>query len=606
MASDPATAERPTPEIVGDPATEPVPGADFDGESAREWWRGAVIYQIYPRSFADADGDGIGDLAGIASRLEHVARLGADAVWISPFYPSPMKDFGYDVSDYLDVDPMFGDLAAFDAMLARAHALGLRVMIDLVLSHTADVHPWFRESSASRDDPRADWYVWADAKPDGGPPNNWLSIFGGPGWQWHSTRCQYYLHNFLASQPDLNFHEEAVQDALLDVARFWLDRGVDGFRLDTVNFYFHDRELRDNPPLAAEHRDTDLASEVNPYGYQDHVHDKNRPENLRFLERLRALMEEYPAVAAVGEIGESSRHAMQLLGDYTGGEERLHMAYTFDFLTGESSAARFVDVLRRFEEGAPDAWPCWAFSNHDVVRHATRWAAPGEHRERRLKTLASLLLSLRGSVCLYQGEELGLGEAEIAFEDLRDPYGIAFWPEFRGRDGCRTPMVWEAEGVNAGFGAGTPWLPVPDAHRPLAVDRQSGEPESLLEHYRAFIAFRRRHPVLVEGTIEAIADHGEVLTFRRVTPETTLLCAFNLGDAPARHEIGRMFSPRLLDGRITDVRLADGVLEMASCSAAFVRLESGHHDADHGGGHAVPDADPGAHPDAVVIPIDPE
>jgi len=574
-------------EVLGDPATVSS-ASDVDRADDADWWRGAVIYQIYPRSFQDSNGDGVGDLPGIAERLEHVAELGADAIWVSPFYPSPMKDFGYDVSDYRDVDPMFGDLAAFDHMVSRAHALGLRVMIDLVLSHTADTHEWFVESSAGRDNPRSDWYVWADAKPDGGPPNNWLSIFGGPGWTWHTGRCQYYLHNFLVSQPDLNFHSMAVQEALLDVARFWLDRGVDGFRLDTVNFYVHDATLADNPPLPPDLRDTDLAPEVNPYGYQDHVHDKNRPENLDFLARLRSVMDEYPGVAAVGEIGEAPRHAMQLLADYTSGTERLHMAYTFDFLTGaRPDAARFSDVLRRFEEQAGDAWACWAFSNHDVIRHASRWATDDEHRERHLKTLASLLLSLRGSVCLYQGEELGLTEADIAFEDLQDPYGIAFWPEFRGRDGCRTPMVWEAQGTNAGFGRGMPWLPVPDEHRELAVDAQAGEPESLLEHYRAFLRFRRRHPALAKGGIEAIAAHGDVLTFRRTAAEVTLLCAFNLSDQPARHEIGEMFSPHLLDGRITDVRLADGVLEMAPYSAAFVRLDAAHdgphptHTADH-------------------------
>jgi len=561
----------------GNDAIDPVvaPAADFDATRDPDWWRGAVIYQIYPRSFQDSDGDGVGDLAGMTTRLEHAAELGADAIWISPFYPSPMKDFGYDVSDYRDIDPLFGDLADFDRMLARAHALGLRVMIDLVLSHTADTHAWFVESSASRDNARHDWYVWADAKADGGPPNNWLSIFGGPGWTWHTGRCQYYQHNFLVSQPDLNFHSEAVQDALLDVARFWLDRGVDGFRLDTVNFYFCDAALTDNPPLAPAARDVDLASEVNPYGYQDHVHDKNRPENLLFLARLRALMDEYPAVAAVGEIGEAPRYAMALLNDYTGGDERLHMAYTFDFLSGSSpSAERFASVLRRFDEEAGDAWACWAFSNHDVVRHATRWALPGEHVERQMKLFASLLLSLRGSVCLYQGEELGMTEAEIDFEQIRDPYGIAFWPEFRGRDGCRTPMVWEAQGGAGGFSDGEPWLPVPDEHRELAVDAQSGVAESLLEHYRAFIAFRRRTPALVKGGIEAIAVADDVLSFRRVTPETTLLCVFNLADAPARHEIGEMFAPRLFDGRFTDVRLADGTLEMAPWSAAFVGVDN--------------------------------
>ncbi|MEO0980171.1 MAG: alpha-amylase family glycosyl hydrolase, partial [Pseudomonadota bacterium] len=245
----------------------------------RDWWRGAVIYQIYPRSFNDSNNDGIGDLNGVTERLDYIASLGVDAIWLSPFFTSPMDDFGYDVSDYEDVDPMFGSLADFDRMTRAAHERGLKVMIDLVISHTSDQHPWFKESRASRGNAKADWYVWADGKPDGTPPNNWLSLFGGPAWEWDSRRCQFYMHNFLTSQPDLNFHNRDVQDAVLDVARFWLDRGVDGFRLDTVNFYFHDAELRDNPPLSSDEAPSTV-DPTNPYGFQNHIYDKTRPENL--------------------------------------------------------------------------------------------------------------------------------------------------------------------------------------------------------------------------------------------------------------------------------------------------------------------------------------
>ncbi|MEJ2035119.1 MAG: alpha-amylase family glycosyl hydrolase, partial [Maritimibacter sp.] len=268
-----------------------------------DWWRGAVIYQIYPRSYQDSNGDGVGDLLGIVRRLPYIASLGVDAIWISPFFTSPMKDFGYDVSDYCDVDPMFGSLADFDGVIETAHALGLKVMIDLVLSHTSDQHPWFKESRA-RDGDKSDWYVWADAKPDGTPPNNWLSIFGGSAWEWDGGRMQYYMHNFLASQPDLNFHNPAVQSALLDVAGFWLNRGVDGFRLDTINFYFCDAQLRDNPALPAEARNSSIAPAVNPSNWQDHQHDKNQPENIEFLKKLRAVMVPFNA-AAVGEVGDA-------------------------------------------------------------------------------------------------------------------------------------------------------------------------------------------------------------------------------------------------------------------------------------------------------------
>ncbi|TIX41376.1 MAG: alpha-glucosidase, partial [Mesorhizobium sp.] len=400
----------------------------------RDWWRGAVIYQIYPRSYQDSNDDGIGDLKGIVRRLPYIASLGVDAIWISPFFKSPMKDFGYDVSDYCDVDPMFGTLADFDALVAEAHRLGLKVMIDEVLSHTADIHPWFKESRSSRSNPKADWYVWADARPDGTPPNNWLSIFGGSAWQWDTSRQQYYLHNFLAEQPDLNFHNAEVQDALLDVTRFWLERGVDGFRLDTINFYFHSQGLENNPPLPPEERNDQTAPAVNPYNYQDHIYDKSRPENLGFLERFRALLDEYPAQAAVGEVGDSQR-GLEVVAAYTAGGKRVHMCYSFDFLAPEKiSAAKVRTVLEAFGKVASDGWSCWAFSNHDVMRPASRWAASEADPTAYLKLISALLMSLRGSVCLYQGEELGLGEADLSFEDLQDPYGIRFWPEFKGRD----------------------------------------------------------------------------------------------------------------------------------------------------------------------------
>ena len=430
-------------------------------QTSSNWWRGGVIYQIYPRSFLDSNGDGIGDLPGITARLDYVASLGVDGIWLSPFFTSPMLDFGYDISDYRDVDPMFGTLEDFDRLVEAAHARGLKVIIDQVLSHTSDAHPWFEESRQSRDNPRADWYVWADAKPDGSPPNNWLSIFGGSAWQWDSRRLQYYMHNFLVSQPDLNFHNTEVQDALLDVARFWLDRGVDGFRLDTIIFYLHDQELRDNPALAPELRNDQTAPAVNPYNYQEHLYDKSRPENLEFLKRLRAVMEEYPAVAAVGEVGDSQR-GLEIVGEYTSGGDKMQMCYAFEFLAPQQvTPKRVIDSINAFDAAAPEGWACWAFSNHDVVRHVSRWGAGIEDKAAYAKMLASLLMTLKGSICLYEGEELGLTEADIAFEDLQDPYGIEFWPEFKGRDGCRTPMVWQAGAVNAGFStAEKTWLPV--------------------------------------------------------------------------------------------------------------------------------------------------
>lgn len=493
-----------------------------------DWWRGAVIYQIYPRSYQDSNGDGIGDLGGIVDRLPHIASLGVDAIWISPFFTSPMKDFGYDVSDYCNVDPMFGTLADFDAVVARAHELGLRVMIDLVLSHTSDAHPWFVESRKDRINARADWYVWAEPKGDGTPPNNWLSVFGGSAWAWDGAREQYYLHNFLTSQPDLNFHCDAVQEALLDVARFWLNLGVDGFRLDTINFYIADKYLRDNPALPRELRNNTIAPSVNPYNHQLHLFSKNQPENLNFLRKFRAVLDPYNA-AAVGEVGDAQR-GLEIMAEYTSGGDKVQMCYPFEMLQPTRlTAALLVETFARMTAVAPDAWPCWAYSNHDVIRHVTRW----ELSDPAARTYATLLMCLRGSVCLYQGEELGLPEADIAFEDLQDPYGIQFWPEFKGRDGCRTPMPWVTDNANAGFSEGKPWLPVVPPHLGLSVAAQEGDQGSMLAHYRRMLAFRRAHPTLVSGAMEAISAEGEVAMFIRRGDEV-IFCAFNLSDQAAR------------------------------------------------------------------------
>ena len=544
------------------PAVQPDP----------DWWRGAVIYQIYPRSFQDSNGDGIGDLRGILMRLPHVASLGVDAIWISPFFRSPMRDFGYDVSDYREVDPMFGTLEDFDAVVAEAHRLGLKVMIDLVLSHTSDQHPWFQESRSSRDNPKADWYVWADPKPDGTPPNNWLSIFGGSAWAWDTRREQYYLHNFLAEQPDLNFHNREVQDALLDATRFWLDRGVDGFRLDTINFYFHSEGLEDNPPLARESRDYSTAPKVNPYNYQEHVYDKNRPENLEFLRRFRALLDEYPARAAVGEVGDAQR-GLQIVAAYTAGSERIHMCYSFDFLSPQKiTADRVRHVLESFDAVAPDGWSCWAASNHDVMRIATRWAAGEPDPQAYVKAVSALLMSLRGSVCIYQGEELGLPEADLAFEDLHDPYGIRFWPEYKGRDGCRTPMVWDSHQPNAGFSTGKPWLPVPAEHIALAVNTQEGDPNSVLEHYRRMLAFRADHPALVKGDINFLAAEGDVVAFTRRLGNDQLLCAFNLGAGEASLAIDGSMSVVAIPGHGLAGQSENGAIRLGPYSGWFGRL----------------------------------
>jgi alpha-glucosidase len=507
------------------------------------WWRGGVIYQIYPRSFQDSNGDGIGDLPGITRRLDYVAKLGVDAVWLSPFFRSPMKDFGYDISDYRDVDPMFGTLDDFRALVGRAHELKLKVMIDQVYSHTADAHPWFVESRASRANAKADWYVWADAKDDGTPPNNWLSIFGGSAWQWDTGRGQYYLHNFLTSQPDLNFHCPAVQDAVLDCVKFWLELGVDGLRLDVVNFYFHDRQLRDNPARGRPDGSDPAVPVSNPYAWQWHRHDKSQPENLAFLQRLRALVDEYPNTTMVGEIGDDD--GLARVAEYTSagadGQPRLHMAYCFDLLGPPHDAPFVHGVLARFAAVAGSGWPCWAITNHDIPRVATRWG--GAHPPAGLLRAAALLqMSLRGSPCIYQGDELGLPEADVAFEDLQDPYGIAMWPAFKGRDGCRTPLPWDSTRPDLGFAGvaaprAKPWLPPAESHRALAVDRQEADPGALLHLYRRLLAWRRGQRALVDGEQHLLPVDAQVLAFVRERAGERLLCAFNLSDAAAVYAV---------------------------------------------------------------------
>ncbi|QXT40971.1 alpha-amylase family glycosyl hydrolase [Gymnodinialimonas ceratoperidinii] len=490
-----------------------------------EWWRDAVIYQIYPRSYQDSTGDGVGDLAGITRRLPHVAELGADCIWLSPIFQSPQADMGYDVSDYLAVDPLFGTLEDFDRLILTAHDLGLKVITDQVLSHTSDQHAWFKASRKDRTNDFADWYVWADPLPDGSPPTNWHSHFGGPAWEFDPQRGQYYLHNFLASQPDLNFHNPAVQDAILETAKFWLDRGLDGFRLDTVNYYVHDKQLRSNPP--AQTRPQVMATDL--YGMQDNIYNKTRPENVAFLERLRALTDQYDDIMMVGEVGEMGRRSIEIMGEYTKGSDRLHMAYSFAMLGPDFTAEHFRDCIEGFQQGAPDGHPYWSFSNHDVPRHVSRWEEYATSHDAMARMTCAMLMAFEGTIGIYQGEELGQLETVMEYHELTDPPAIRFWPGVKGRDGCRTPMVWEADAPNAGFTDGVPWLPVKPPQISRAVDQQ-GE-GSILAFYKDAIAFRKASPALRHGATEFLNLPEPLLAFRRGTDEA-LTCVFNLSPEP--------------------------------------------------------------------------
>lgn len=496
---------------------------------SQPWWQGGVIYQIYPRSFRDANGDGVGDLVGIIEKIDYLRHLNVDAIWISPFFKSPMQDFGYDISDYRDVDPLFGSLENFDVLIEQAHTAGLKVMIDLVLSHTSDQHPWFLESRQSKENEKSDWYVWADPSEDGTPPNNWLSIFGGSAWQWEPRRQQYYLHNFLDCQPDLNFHNPDVVKAVLDVTRFWLDRGVDGIRLDAITFCFHDKLLRSNPAKPAALRAGRGFSSSNPYAYQTHAYDMAQPENLQFLERLRALLDDYPDRVALGEV--ASEDSLATMAEYTQGDKRLHMAYSFELLNEQFSAAYIRECVGRMTSTLKEGYPCWSFSNHDVVRVITRWGGQGDQPDMAAMLLA-MLGSLKGGVCVYQGEELGLPEANLRYEDLQDPYGLTFWPEFKGRDGCRTPMPWSDAELHCGFSEGDPWLPVPEIHWPLSVEQQECRSQSVLSRFRRFFDWRRAQPALRFGEISFLDVPEPLLVFYREHAEQTILCCFNLSDKP--------------------------------------------------------------------------
>ena len=508
--------------------------------TASPWWKGAAIYQIYPRSFADSNGDGIGDLPGITARLDYVASLGVDAVWLSPFFTSPMRDFGYDVADYRGVDPVFGTLEDFDALVERAHALKLKIIIDQVYSHSSDQHAWFQESRSSRDNPKADWYVWADAKPDGSPPSNWQSVFGGPAWTWDARRGQYYLHNFLPEQPDLNLHNPAVQDAVLSVARFWLDRGVDGFRLDALNFAMHDPALRDNPPAPAGGKRT------RPFDFQQHLYNQSHPDIVTFLERLRAVTDGYGDRFTLAEVG--GDHALGEMQAFTHGQRRLNSAYGFDFLYApELTPALVAGVVRDWP--ASEGWPSWAFENHDAPRAISRWSS-GVDADQLARTKMLLLAALRGSIILYQGEELGLPQVEVPFEQLQDPEAIANWPHTLSRDGARTPMAWVADAPNLGFSTGEPWLAAGDSHRPLAVDRQDGQLGSMLEFTRECIALRKDHPALRAGSMDVIEAGDALLVFDRASDGQRLRCTFNLSDRQLHHaESGQsVFSTGTADG----------------------------------------------------------
>ena len=488
-------------------------------EGSHPWWQRGVVYQIYPRSFMDSNGDGVGDLRGVLSRLDYLRWLGVDAIWLSPIYPSPMKDFGYDVADYTAVHPLFGSLDDFDRLVAAAHARHLKVILDFVPNHTSDQHPWFRESRSSRTNAKRDWYLWRDPAPGGGPPNNWLSSFGGSGWQLDAQTGQYYYHAFLAEQPDLNWRNPEVVEAMLGVLRFWLNRGVDGFRVDVLWHLVKDEHFADNPPNPAWRKGMD------PYQALVPLQTTDRPEVQEIVARMRRLLDEYDERVLIGEIYLPVERLVKYYGPNLQGA---HLPFNFQLVHAPWNAAHLARLIDEYERALPQgAWPNWVLGNHDQHRIASR-VGPAQAR-----VAAMLLLTLRGTPTLYYGDEIGMHDVDIPPERVQDPVERNVPGLGLGRDPERTPMQWNAE-PQAGFTTGEPWLPVAPDYREVNVAMQRDASDSMLRLYGALIALRRNEPALEVGRFELVQTEGDVLAYvrRGRSEERDFLVALNLGAEP--------------------------------------------------------------------------
>ena len=511
------------------------------------WWRSGILYQIYPRSFQDSNGDGVGDLRGIIERLPYLHELGVDALWLSPIFPSPMEDFGYDISDYTGVDPLFGTLDDFDALVAAAHSRGLKVILDLVPNHTSDQHPWFIESWSSRNNPKRDWYIWRDGRGEGGPPNNWLSEFGGSSWEFDAHTGQYYYHAFLRTQPDLNWRNPDVRRAIHDVMRFWLRRGVDGFRVDVMWHLMKDDLLRDNPP------NPDFTPGRQPYERLIPLYSTDRPEVHAVVAEMRQVIDEFDDRILIGEIYLPPDKLVAYYGRDLAGA---HLPFNFALISTPWTAQAIANLIQDYEAALPpDAWPNWVLGNHDRQRIASRIGLD------QARAAAMLLLTLRGTPTLYYGDEIGMPQVEIPPDRVRDPWEKNLPGIGVGRDGCRTPMQWDST-PHAGFSAGAPWLPL-DANFTqdnVATERQHAT--SILSLYRALIDLRRTKPELALGAYRPVSVTGELLVFEREHQGQRLLVALNLGAASVATTIhlgGRILLSTFMDRQAETV---DGTLEL--------------------------------------------
>lgn len=504
-----------------------------------------IIYQIYPRSFLDTNGDGIGDLQGIVKKIPYIADLGADTIWISPFFTSPMRDFGYDISDYRGVDPIFGTIADFDDVVKTAHRHGLKIMIDQVWGHVSDLHPWFRESRKDGDNPKRDWFVWSDPKEDGFFPNNWLSVFGGPAWSWNGARRQYYLHHFLSTQPALNLRNPDVFKAVMEDAWFWIERGVDGFRVDALPHFLADEAFRDNPPIRKAVDDT-FTNATNPRKWQENIYTQSRPDLFPWIGQARAFFRSRGSEVTL--LAEIMTKGMKLAGECVVGSDRMDTAYTGELIHTSWTAPEIRKILNDVNLYFDDpAKMCWSVGNHDVTRLATRLR---EKCDKPWHFIVAFYLSLEGYLCWYQGDELGQEEADIPFEQIKDPFGLNFWPEFKGRDGCRTPLPWAQGQHAAGFTTGTPWLPVPKADDARSVDAQEKQADSPLQFVRFWMNLRKQYPALGRGKTFAIDDlPSGMIGFERRFGNETVTCLFNFDDAetyPLPGHFGQEMSGQIL------------------------------------------------------------
>lgn len=488
------------------------------------WWQRGTVYQIYPRSFQDSNGDGIGDLPGIIDRLDHLRWMGVDAVWVSPIYPSPMFDFGYDVSDYTDIHPMFGTLDDFDRFVAEAHSRQLRVILDFVPNHTSFQHPWFMESRSSRDNPKRDWYIWRDPAPGGGPPNNWLSNFGGPAWTLDELTGQYYYHAFLPEQPDLNWRNEAVVQAMLDALRFWFDRGVDGFRVDVIWHLIKDDGFRDNP------RNPQWMPGHNPFHELIPIHTSDRPEVHDVIARMRGVADEYDERVLIGEIYLPVERLVRYYGADLSG---VHLPFNFQLIDAPWNAEHIGTLIDDYESALPeDGWPNWVLGNHDQHRIASRIGLE------QARVAAMLLLTLRGTPTLYYGDEIGMRDVEIPVDQVRDPLELNVPGMGLGRDPERTPMQWSDE-PNAGFTTATPWLPIGGDYRETNVEVERDDPGSMLTLYRMLIDLRRGEPALEIGRIASVVAEGDTLVYVRSARagEPDFFIALNFGGREEKREM---------------------------------------------------------------------